>query len=279
MPTRVRGAGDAAGGRLAAWRLRIAAQVGQCGGNRQVRWTGCWWRMQACFAAAHRGLSLEFTENTVAAFQAAREAGFRACELDVRLTRDGEVIVLHDPALERTTIDGHGRIAEMRYDEVRASVTPHGPVPRLDDLFAAMKGWDAVWNLEVKAVQATEGTLALVQHHGMASRVLVSSFQPDVLAIARDAAPDVARALIVSGPVEAEELRMARDLGCRWLNVSHDDLDAATVQAIRDAGMRCGAWTVNDPATALALAQRGVSCVMTDGRPVLAALGDVPSFV
>lgn len=235
--------------------------------------------MAAAFACAHRGLSAEVTENTVAAFQAARSAGFDACELDVRLTRDGEVIVLHDPALERTTIDGNGRVADMRYDELRGYQTPHGPVPRLDDLFAATADWRPVWNLEVKAVPATEPMLALVQHHGLGDRVLVSSFDPDALAVARDVAPQVARALILAGAPEAEDVQVARELGCSWVNVNHEDLSPSIVQAMRDQGFRVGAWTVNDRQQAQALAEQGVSMVMTDRRDVLAALGNQPPWL
>lgn len=232
-----------------------------------------------CYASAHRGLSSEVTENTIPAFQAAAAAGFRSVELDVRVTRDGEVVVLHDPALERTTQDGNGRVAEMRYDEVRGYSTRHGPVPRLDDLFAAMRGWDGVWNVEVKAPRATEPMLHLVHHHRLQGRVLVSSFDPDVLGRARDVAPEVPRALIMAGPVEPEDIRLAKDLGCRWLNARHDGLGANAVKDLHAAGLQVGAWTVNGPTEAVALAARGVACVITDRREVRQALGDVAPFL
>ncbi len=230
--------------------------------------------MPGCYAQAHRGLSSEVTENTVAAFQAAAAAGFRSFELDTRVTRDGEVVVLHDPTLVRTTHDGNARVAEMRYDELRGYSTPHGPIPRLDDLLSAMAKWDGVWNLEVKALRATEGTLQLAQHHGIAHRCLVSSFDPDALARARDLAPKVPRAFITSGPVDEEDLRAAKELGCAWFNVAHDQLNAKTVPLILGKGFRLAAWTVNDPAKAIALAAKGVGSIITDRRTVLAALGD-----
>ncbi len=235
-------------------------------------------RVPGCFAQAHRGLSSEATENTVAAFQAAAQAGFRSFELDTRLTRDGEVVVLHDAALERTTTDGNGRVAEMRYDELRGYTTPHGPIPRLDDLLAAMKGWNGVWNLEVKALKATEPTLALAQHHGVWHRCLVSSFDPDALARAREFAPKVPRAFITSGPLDDEDVRMAKDLGCAWFNLRHDDLDGQSIPRLQKEGFKVGAWTVNDPAEAIRLASRGVSCVITDRAEVLRALGDVAPY-
>ena len=235
--------------------------------------------MPGCFAQAHRGLSSEVTENTVAAFRAAADAGFRSFELDCRLTRDGEVVVLHDPSLARTTQDGRARVAEMRYDELRGYRTKDGPVPRLDDLFSALAGWNGTWNLEVKALKATEPMLALAQHHRLDGRVLVSSFDPDALAKSRDLAPAVPRAYITSGPVDDEDLRAAKELGCAWFNLHHDQLTPRTAKTLLGQGFRLSAWTVNDPAKAKALAGLGVSCVITDQRAVRDALGDVAPFV
>ncbi len=231
-----------------------------------------------CYACAHRGLSSEFTENTITAFQAAAQAGFQAVELDARLTRDGEVIVLHDPSLARTT-DGKSRVSDMRYDEVRGYATQHGPVPRLDDLLAALRDWRGVWNIEVKALAATEPAIHLLEHHGLTDRALVTSFDPSVLEIARGVNDAIARGLIVMGPIEQDEIDIAGELGCAWFNADHTDLDAKAVATLRDAGLKVGAWTVNDPVRAKDLATLGVSCVITDRRAVLHALDDTVPFL
>lgn len=232
----------------------------------------------SCYPCAHRGLSSEFTENTLAAFQAAAQAGFQAIELDVRLTRDGEVVVLHDASLARTT-DGSARVADMRYDELRGYSTGHGPVPRLDDLLSSLQDWRGIWNIEVKAIAAAEPAVHLVEHHGLEKRVVITSFDPNALEIARATNPDVARGLIVMGSVDEGDIAMARELECRWFNADHDLLDAAAVAELRQAGLLVGAWTVNDPARARQLAGLGASCVITDVRAVLQALPKAQVFV
>lgn len=224
------------------------------------------------FAAAHRGLSSERTENTIAAFQAAAEAGFPCVELDLRTTRDGEVVVLHDAALERTS-NGNGRVAEMQYDELRGYKTPHGPIPRLDDLFAAMKDWHGLWNLEVKALSSTVPALHLVEHHDLLHHSQISSFDPRALEVARDHAPDVARALIIGGPPDIEDVKVAKELGCSWVNVGKEYLTPAVTTDLLAKGFRLAAWTVNDPDMARGLVERGVECIITDTRDVLQALG------
>jgi len=225
----------------------------------------------AAFACAHRGLSAERPENTLAAFQAAAQAGFKAVEMDLRTTADHEVVVLHDAGLERTT-QGNGRIADMTYDDVRRHPTPAGPVPRLDDLLSALRGWRGLWNLEIKHASATVPALHLLEHHGAAARAQVSSMDLKALRMARDEAPDVPRGLIWPGPCDADTVKVARQAECAWVNADQEFLDATAVSRMHAAGLHVAAWTVNEPARAQQLAQWGVECVITDTRAVLQAL-------
>jgi glycerophosphoryl diester phosphodiesterase len=223
------------------------------------------------FAAAHRGLSAEKPENTLAAFGAAVAAGFPALELDLHATKDGVVVVLHDDTVDRTT-DGSGRVDGMPWAKVQALETGAGGVPRLEDLLAMLRAWDGLYNLEVKAPEALEGTMELVARHGLAGRVCLSAMEPDILWHAQESWPDVPRAYIPLGPVEPDDIDLARDAGCRWMNVDHDFLDAEVASQVRNAGFRLGAWTVNDPKRALDLAGLGADCIITDVREVAAAV-------
>lgn len=226
----------------------------------------------AAFACAHRGLSAEHPENTLAAFQAAAKAGFPAIEMDLRATADGEVVVLHDAGIERTT-DGNGRVADMRYDDVRRHPTPEGPVPRLDDVLSAMRDWHGLWNLEVKALRATEPAIHLLEHHHALGHAQMSSMDPRVLELARRLKPDLPRGLITLGPVDDDWLTMAKELGCKWVNADHEYLDRAAIDRLHGQGLRVAAWTVNDAARARELATWGVECIISDVRLVLEGLG------
>lgn len=228
------------------------------------------------FAAAHRGLSAERAENTLAAFQAAMDAGFHCLEMDLRLTHDGVVVVMHDAGIERTT-DGNGRVKDFNWKELATYHTAEGPVPRLTDLMAELKATGVHWNLEVKAEAAVEPTITLVEEHGLEDHALVSSMSPKSLQKAQVRHPDVPRGLIVLGPPDDEDLREARAAGCTWVNVDHDFVTKGTIDHIRDQGFKIGVWTVNDVDRAKALQAIGVHCVITDRRDVLVALGkDTP---
>ena len=228
-------------------------------------------RVPMPFAAAHRGLSAEKPENTLAAFGAAVAAGFPVLELDLHATRDGVVVILHDGSVDRTT-DGSGRVDGMAWSKVQELETGEGGVPRLEDLFAMLRPWDGLYNLELKAPDALDGTMDLVARHKLAGRVCLSAMEPDILWAAQESWPDVPRAYIPLGPVEEDDLDLARDAACRWMNVDHDFLDPEVAAQVRNAGFRLGAWTVNDPTRALELVGMGVDCVITDTREVRAAV-------
>ncbi len=223
------------------------------------------------FAAAHRGLSADYAENTIPAFRAAARAGFPCIELDVRITADHEVVVLHDAGIERTT-DGNGRVADMSYDELRTYETGEGPVPRLDDLLTELGDWQGFWNIEVKANDAAAPAMDLMAHHGLLRRMQLSSLDPRSLAAARRGYPEVPRGLIILGPPDADDLDIAKEEGCQWINVDHEFLGPSTLAHLREAGLRIGAWTVNEPDRAKELVDGGVDCIITDTTDVLAVV-------
>ncbi len=221
--------------------------------------------------AAHRGLSAEYAENTIAAMKAAAAHGFTGIELDVRRSHDGEILVIHDADIARTT-DGAGRVQDMDYDEIREYDTGEGPVPRLEDVLTALDDWDGEWNIEIKDHKATHGALVTMEHHGLLDRAQVSSVDPRALMAAAQERPDVARGLIVLGRPDQDDIEMAKEIGCAWMNCDHDFLDDALVKQLQGAGFRVGAWTVNDVDDAKRLVDMGVEAIITDVRAVHDAL-------
>ncbi len=106
---------------------------------------------------AHRGASGTFPENTLSAFRAAIDAGADMCELDVQLTRDGTVVVIHDDTVDRTT-DGNGEVAELTLEEIKrldagakfkGGALKDERIPTLDEVFALTTGKCGL-NIELK---------------------------------------------------------------------------------------------------------------------------------
>ena len=125
-------------------------------------------------AMAHRGFSREGLENSMAAFRAAVDLGYRYLETDVHTTSDGVLLLFHDETLDRVT-DGAGRISELTAAEVAAArIGGREPVPLFDELVAAFPGIRL--NLDVKDWNSVRSLAAGIERHSLHDRVLVASF-------------------------------------------------------------------------------------------------------
>lgn len=144
--------------------------------------------------AAHRGDSANYPENTMAAFRAAIAAGVDMIETDVRMTKDGVLVLIHDRTVDRTT-DDSGCVKDMTFAELRAlnAGTADAPqqIPTLEELLELLASTDVTLNLEVKEY-AEEGNVArsrecvdkcevLIRRYGMAEKMLFNSFDAPVL--------------------------------------------------------------------------------------------------
>jgi glycerophosphoryl diester phosphodiesterase len=199
-------------------------------------------------------------ENTIAAFEQARAQGARAVELDVRMHM-GQVLVLHDAT--RTPL------AELRA----------AGVPSLAEVLEWAAERDVAVNVEMKHDVPSRVALArAVVRAVRASRadVLLSSFDPLLLAIAGSLAPSLRRALLVHSrqPLWADALQEAvRPRMFPVLHLERTQTDPRAIARYRARGLHLGVWTVNDPREAVDLVALGVSTLITD-RPgeLIAAL-------
>lgn len=236
---------------------------------------------------AHRGAGKQAPENTLAAFRHGARQGWRAFECDVKLSRDGVAFLLHDATLERTT-DGHGRAGDLDWAELsqRDAGSWHGrlhagePIPTLTSLTRWLRANGHLLNLEIKPTPGEEArTGAAVANQvarewaGAAVPPLLSSFQPAALAAARQAQPELPRALLLDELHEGW-LDGARQLGCVAVVFNHLLVDAALHRRCRAAGLRLACYTVNDPVEAQRLLALGVDALITDEVTRFAPAGD-----
>jgi glycerophosphoryl diester phosphodiesterase len=233
---------------------------------------------------AHRGGASLWPENSLTAFRGALGLGVDLVECDVHQTRDGEVVVVHDATLERTTT-GRGAVAARAWAEL-ATVTLPGTdgerIPRLAELLALLRPTSAGLLLEIKndAAEARypgieERVLALVEAAGMAPRATVMAFDWAIVERLRALAAPVRRTALLSddgakrlggvGPAAAR----ARSLGADDLGIERTLLGPEAVGAARASGLTIGVWTVNAAPEIRRALETGVDYVTT-GRPDLA---------
>jgi glycerophosphoryl diester phosphodiesterase len=226
---------------------------------------------------AHRGFSGQYPENTLAAFRGAIEAGSDRIELDVHLTRDGQVVVIHDDTLERTAA-GQGNVADRTLAELRqldagAWFAPRFAgerIPTLAEVLDLCRGRIFV-NIELKKGKAlpytleelADRTLAVVEQAGMEGQVLFSSFAPAALERVRAVAPRLPLALIVDKPWDRPE-EPGRGALYGALNCKTTVLNAENVRRARAAGIEIHVWTVNAPEAMERFIALGVDGIITN---------------
>ncbi|MCF0254005.1 MAG: glycerophosphodiester phosphodiesterase, partial [Duodenibacillus sp.] len=236
----------------------------------------------------HRAAGKLAPENTMAAFAHGRSLGLAGFECDAMLSADGVLVLSHDEALGRS-VEGAGRVAEMTCRELKARDAARGfpawrgePVATLAEAMAWCKAGGAWMNIEAKpsagsdAATGRAAALAaweLWKDEPAARRPLLSSFSRAALAAAREAAPGIARALLLDAP-EADWLQAGAALGVSAVHMRADWIEPALVALARGRGWGVMAWVVDDAAQARALFAMGVDAVCTD-RPDLLA-GAVP---
>lgn len=220
---------------------------------------------------AHRGYSKVAPENTLAAFKAAIDAEADVLELDVHRTTDGQLVVLHDEKVDRTT-NGKGEVENMTLEQVKQldAGAWFGPafagerVPTLDEVLAIAKGRANVM-IELKGRKAPLIPPLVAQaiaRFGMAQDVIVSSFYYGPLEAMRVLTPMLSIGALVlptHGPAKRARALQASTAQAYYKAVAPND-----VRAAHDSGLQVHVWTVNAPDDMARMAQAGVDGIITD---------------
>jgi glycerophosphoryl diester phosphodiesterase len=232
----------------------------------------------------HRGACAYAPENTLASIRKAAAQGARWVEFDVRLTREGDLVLMHDDDVKRTT-NGKGRVLDLSVAEIGAldagawfgGAFAGERVPILAEAIAVLTELGLGANIEIKTgkpeARATAEALAqiLAQHWPRSAPTpLVSSFEIDALDAMRAAAPHWPRGLLVP-ELKGDWRGQLERLEATTLNTDHKRLDAGKIAIARQTGRPLLCYTVNDPARARQLFAWGVSAVFTDRPDALLA--------
>ncbi|HYW31089.1 MAG TPA: glycerophosphodiester phosphodiesterase [Gemmatimonas sp.] len=221
---------------------------------------------------AHRGASRDRRENTLAAFTLALEQGADGIELDVHATRDGTVVVHHDPVVRIDPAGPAVPLADLTDREVAAVRLPGGdPIPTLDAVFDLV-GDRATIYVEIKGSSMTEILATCLRRHSTA-RYAVHAFDHRMPLAVRERLPGTRIGLLsASYPLNVAALLQPATADAFWQHQSL--IDVSLVEATHAAGCRVIAWTENDPVHARSLLGMGVDGLCTDIPGVLrTALG------
>ncbi len=218
----------------------------------------------------HRGACAHAPENTLAAFRLAREQGADGIELDVKRCASGDVVVMHDPTLLRTT-GAAGHVHEWTLADLRALDAGQGErVPTLDEVFEAV-GADLLVNVEVTNYTTPDDGLeplviAVVRRHAIAERILFSSFHPLVLRRLAALAPEIPRAFLCDEETPFDIALAFNDplMPHEFRHPRHTMVTPDLVAGLRARNIGVNTWTTNIPADIKRVVACGVNGVIGD---------------
>ena len=230
---------------------------------------------------AHRGASVSFPENTLAAFEAGVAAGADSVEFDVQLSADGVAVVIHDDTVDRTT-NGTGAVSELTLAELqsldagswKAPSFAGEKIPSLDEALTLLTKYVRI-NMELKSAdpRLAERAIEAIERHGVHRRLMASSFHLQHLLTIKERLPEVQTNYLLEKQLPAgfwqADGRKIDSIGLHWEHAS-----AAVIADLREHGRPTRVWTVDDPLQALRLAAMGVESITTnDPIGILLILG------
>lgn len=232
---------------------------------------------------AHRGYSGRYPENTMLAFREAAKTGTDGIELDVQLTKDGQVVVIHDETIDRTT-DGTGWVKDYTLEELRkfnAAANWNGkfgfePIPTFEEYCQWAAGEKIITNIEIKTGvyyydSIEEKTLELVRKYGLSDRVIFSSFLHSSITILRQLAPDIPCGALVEYDGLHNSGYYCNKMGYQAFHPGWKCLPKEDVDSCKEYGIALNVWTVNDMDVLERLVEWGVDGLITNYPPVCLA--------
>ncbi len=258
---------------------------------------------QKTLIIAHRGARSIAPENTLLAAQNAFDIGADMWELDVAMTSDGEIVIIHDDTLERTSnvkqvfsdrkpwkieaftlkelrqLDfGSWYVEKDPFNQIASGVVSKDeqlkfiklPIPTLREALSFTKDHHWRVNVEIKDLSGKPGdkeivekVVALIDELGMSESVIISSFNHSYIQRAKSVDPQIVTAALVDAP-DPDPVALLSRLNAQAYNPNINKLDFQQIKQVTAAGGKVFVWTVNDEKTMQKLIEAGVSGIFTD---------------
>ena len=225
---------------------------------------------------AHRGASKYAPENTIAAFNEAKHLGVNYIECDVMFSNDKIPFIFHDDLLNRTT-NADGPIKVLSWNEIRqldaggwfSDEYAGEPIPSLAELLEWHQSGEGLINIEIKYLPPSQLEekliiiLDFIEKYQGAERLILSSFQPELIKQLYKLGSPLKRALLIRR-WNYPSVLFAKSMGCEQLNIGNLMVRPYMVHKTHDIGLKLGVYTVNQFQLAMYLESIGVDAIFTD---------------
>lgn len=222
---------------------------------------------------AHRGFSGKYPENTMLAFRKAVEIGADGIELDVQLTKDGEIVIIHDETIDRTT-DGKGSVSDYTYEELSkfdASYIYRGEmgfnkIPTLREYFEMIKDTNLMTNIELKTgvkeyLGIEEKVWELIKEYKQEDKVIISSFNHFSVLRMREIAPQLKYGLLSETWI-INAGKYTHDLGIPCYHPVRHNLIPEVIDEIKKYGVEINTYTVNNEDEIRYMIEKGIDIII-----------------
>ncbi|MEG2362906.1 MAG: glycerophosphodiester phosphodiesterase family protein [Terrisporobacter sp.] len=226
------------------------------------------------YVTAHRGSSLYYPENTLKSIEVAINENADYVEIDVRTTKDNEVVLFHDSNLKK--IDGSNRsIKDMTLEEVKTvdngyyknEIFKDEKIPTLEEVFTIFKG-KTKFNIELKVIDKEDilpnQVSELIKKYNMNSDVVVSCFDKDIIKQYKVNNPNTKTGLITSNKVKD-----INDISSDFISLKYNLLTETLVHELHDCNKEIHVWTVNDKEKIINAINLGVDNIITDNASLV----------
>jgi glycerophosphoryl diester phosphodiesterase len=213
----------------------------------------------------HRGAPHAAPENSLAGFKAALTYSPDMVEMDVRVSKDGTAVIMHDEKVDRTT-DGRGKVIRMTLKDLRVCKLANGePVPTLAEALDLLKGLVDV-KIDVKDVGIEDVVVHELRRVGVVRQAVVIAYGRKALAAFKNECPSLRTEVggVYSRHQRGSAITSATQTGAEILSVRHAIVTAKFAKECVDKNLAIHAWTINDRPTAERLHALGVAAVATD---------------
>ena len=232
---------------------------------------------------AHRGFKSRYPENTMIAFEKAVKAGCDGIEFDVHLSKDGEVVIIHDETLEGTT-NGKGRVMDYSLKELKMldasnrfnDQTGAQRIPTLREYFEFVKELDLLSNIELKTGVyeyhgIEEKVFTLIKEFGLETKVLISSFNHESLLRMKKIAPEIPCGMLFDTWMIHPE-KYVREVGMEYYHPVAYSLRQNIVEALKKEGIKVNVWVGKEPVDYENIMKLGIDGIITDHPDVIHAI-------
>ena len=223
----------------------------------------------------HRGARKEAPENTLAGFRHLRQLGINHVELDVRLSQDHKLVVLHDTTVNRTTTS-KGQVLDFTAEDLfqmdASQPIPHWPEPTgIPGLETVLSEWPNLKSIQLEVKTAPNdvllkighGLVELIQTYQLQNKAIVTSADQNLLSIMHRLAPTVRRGFVAER-FTRDPLEVCLNHHCSHLVINYHRCSASLIDTAHQAGLEVSTWTVNEVNAARRLQNWGVDSIITD---------------